>query len=170
MSSGIYFGSWTDWGSRKSLTDKNKSGVYLISRIEEELLDGPANPFDTRVVYIGETTNGTFEKRWTAFQRAVMTDKGRHPGGKRYKKIYGKDLSFLYVSHIPIELIMKAFLQLEKYSLLDISGHDVKLDLDIELLARLLGEIDNLLIKYMERRLILLYVLHNGHKPICNAE
>jgi len=61
---------------------------------------------------------------------------------------------------------MKVFLGLDTCSLLDINASGAKVRITDEALR----EIDDLLIKYMERRLILLYSLAHGRRPACNAD
>jgi hypothetical protein len=60
---------------------------------------------------------------------------------------------------------MKALLGLDTCSLLDVDAGHVKLGMTDESFP----EIDSPLIKYMERRLILLYSLAHGHAPPCNG-
>jgi len=72
----------------------------------------------------------------------------------------------LYVSTLSDEGLVGAFLKLNRCQLLDINASDAKVPIANELLS----EIDDLLIKYIERRLILLYSLTHGHRPACNAD
>ena len=166
MGADVCFTPWVSWVSRYSLPDKGKPGVYLIGRFEQQPPPGPADPFEERIVYIGESSGGRFQSRWRSFERSAFKDKGRHRGGKRYKEKFGGDLSVLYVSTLSDEGLVKAFLGLEKCALLDIRASGAKVDITDELLR----EIDDLLVKYMERRLILLYSLAQGRRPACNAD
>jgi hypothetical protein len=163
---GICFTPWASWANRNSLADKDKSGVYLIGRFDQPPPVGPADPLEKNIVYIGESSGGRFQGRWRAFARSAFKGSGRHRGGKRYKEIFGGDSSVLYVSSLSCEGLMKALLGFDTCSLLDIDASHAKLGITDEALP----EIDSPLIKYMERRLILLYSLAHGCKPPCNAD
>ena len=166
MSLDVCFTPWVSWVNRNSLPDKGKPGVYLIARFEQQPPLEPADPFEKRIVYIGESSGGRFQSRWRSFERSAFKNKGRHRGGKRYKERFGGDSSILYVSTLSDEGLVKAFLGLATCALLDINASSAKVDITDELLR----EIDDLLVKYMERRLILLYSVAHGHRPACNVD
>lgn len=166
MSADVCFTPWVSWANRNSLPDKGKPGVYLIGRFEKQPPLGPADPFVESVVYIGESSGGRFQSRWRSFERSAFKGKGRHRGGKRYKERFGGDSSVLYVSTLSDEGLLKAFLGLDTCSLLDINASGAR----VRITGAALREIDDLLIKYMERRLILLYSLAHGRRPACNAD
>jgi hypothetical protein len=151
------------------LRDSDKSGIYLIGRFTQPPPSGTADPFDNSVVYIGESSRERFRGRWRSFERAAFKGTGKHRGGKRYKEKFGGDSSVLYISILTDEGIIKAFLGLEKYSFIEHITDDIKVTDTVELDV-LLHEIDDLLIKYVERRLILLYSLIHGNRPACNAD
>ncbi len=162
----ISFSPWANWASRNNLPDKDKPGVYLIARFEQKSPSGPADPFEKSIVYIGESSGGRFQSRWRSFERSAFKDKGKHRGGKRYKEQFGGDSSVLYISTLSGDGLVKTFLGLETCPFLDINASSAKVDMT----DKLLSEIDDLLVKYMERRLILLYSLAHGHRPVCNAD
>lgn len=166
MSAGIGFSPWVCWANRNSLPDKEKPGVYIIGRFTQSPPSGTANPFDENVVYIGESSVGRFQGRWRSFDRSAFQGTGKHRGGKRYKERFGGDPTVLCVSTLSDEGLVKAFLRLESCLLLGINAGDAKIPITNELLL----EIDDLLIKYVERRLILLYSLTHGNRPICNVD
>jgi hypothetical protein len=162
----VSFTPWVCWANRNKLPDKNKSGVYLIGRFEQKPSPGPADPSEGSIVYIGESSDGTFQSRWRSFDRASFKAKGRHRGGKRYKEKFGGDSSVLYVSILSVSSLMKAFLGLDTCSFLGIGTESAKVHLTDEVLE----EVDDLLIKYVERRLIFLYSITHGHRPACNGD
>jgi len=162
----VCFTPWVSWANRNSLPDKDKPGVYLIGRFKLQPPPGLTDPFEESIVYIGESSGGRFQSRWRSFERSAFKAKGRHRGGKRYKERFGGDSSVLYVSTLSDEGLVKAFLGLDTCSLLDINADGAKVRITDEVLR----EIDDLLIKYIERRLILLYSLAHGHRPACNAD
>jgi len=159
------FAPWVRWADKSRLPDKSKSGVYIIGRFENKPPLGPADPLDKGVVYVGESSTGRLQSRWRSFERSVGS-KGKHRGGKRYKEMFGEDLSVAYISTLSDDRLVKAFLRLDSCAFLDISASDAKVDGTDELL----WEIDDLLIKYIERRLILLHSLANGRRPACNVD
>ena len=169
MSAGIGFSPWVGWAARNSLPDKEKPGVYIIGRFTHPPPSGPADPFNGNVVYIGESSGGRFQGRWRSFERSAFKGEGKHRGGKRYKERFGGDSSVLYVSILPDEDIVKGFLEPGKCLFIDNIAGDIKVTDAIELDV-LLHEIDDLLIKYVERGLLLLYSIAHGNRPACNAD
>jgi len=169
MRTDISFSPWTSWKDRNSLPKKNEAGVYLIGRFTEQPPSGPRAPLDEHVVYIGESAGGRFRSRWRSFGRTAFEGKGRHRGGIRYRQKFGGNSSEVYVSILPENEMLKAFLGFGKCSFIDNIPSGVKVTAPIEFDA-LLDEIDDLLIKYVERRLILLYAIVHGNRPPCNAD
>lgn len=169
MKADISFSPWESWNNRNSLPGKNKPGVYLIGRFTPSPTSGPADPLDEHVVYIGESAGGRIQSRWRAFGRAAFEGKGRHLGGIRYRQKFEGDPSVVHVSILLDEEIVKEFLEPGKCSFIDNITNDVKVTDAIELDV-LLHEIDDLLIKYVERRLILLYSIAHGNRPPCNGD
>jgi len=140
--------------------------VYLIARFEQGPSPGSADPLEKNIVYIGQSSAGRFQGRCRAFENAAFRNKGKNRAGKRYRQLFDGNSSPLYVSVLSGKGLVKAFLGLEVCPLLDINGSSAKVDIT----DKLLGEIDDLLIKYMERRLILLYSLAHGYRPVCNVD
>ena len=172
MSTEISFSPWVNWASRNSLPGRDKPTVYLIARFEQNPSPGPADPCEKSIVYIGGSSRGRLQARWRSFDGAAFEDKGRHRGGKRYNEQFGGDSSVVYVATLPGDGLITAFLELGTCPLLDISisnsGSSAKVDITDVILF--LDEIEDLLVRYMERRLILLYSLAQGHRPLCNAD
>ena len=162
----ICFTRWASWANRNSLTDKDKSGVYLVATFEDRLPAGPADPLEESIVYIGESSEGRFQSRWRAFARSASGVSTRHRGGRRYREKFGGDLSVLYVSTLSSEGLMKGLVGLDTCPLLGIDPGHAKPGITDESLP----EINSPLIKYIERRLILLYALTHGHIPPCNGD
>ena len=156
------FRPWVRWVNRLSQPDKDKSGVYLISRFEQKPPDGPANPCDQNVVYIGESSRDRFKGRWRSFHRAAFGVNGKHRGGKKYREQFGGDSSVLYVATLSSEVLLRVLLGFATCDWFNITSSNTKV-------GQNLAGIEELLIKYMERNLILLYSLEHGTRPICNA-
>jgi hypothetical protein len=165
----VGFTPWVSWGNRRSQPEKDESGVYLIGRFEQQPPPGPADPFDERVVYIGESLSERFQGRWRSFGRAAFKGEGGNRGGKKYRERFGGNASAVYISTMSSEVLIKVFLGYAKCDLLDIMASDLKVDERPKEIEDLLIKIEDLLIKYMERRLILLYSLVHGNRPICNG-
>lgn len=73
------------------------------------------------------------------------------------------------MSILPDENIVNGFLEPGKCLFIDNVTGDIKVTDAVELDV-LLHEIDDLLVKYVERRLILLYSIAHGNRPACNAD
>ena len=169
MSQEICFSPWVNWVNRNSLAGKgkeDKGGVYLFARFEQEPPHGPADTLEKSVIWVGQSSKRTFKSRWDPFGRVAFKEMTRKGRAKRYGELFGGDQSHLYVSTLPVQELLKAFLKIRPCSLLDIDAGNAEVDVT----DKFLPEIDDLLIKYMERRLILLYALHHGHRPVLNVD
>jgi len=169
MSDEIRFSPWVSWVNRNNLAGKGKAdmgGVYLFARFEHEPTLALADPLEKSIVYIGQSSRRTFKSRWDPFERYLKANKGKGRA-KRYRELFGGDLSHLYVSTLPFTELLRAFLKLAPCSFLDIncSSAEVVVTDKFEF-----TNVDDLLIKYVERRLILLYALHHGYRPILNID
>ena len=158
------FTPWLPWASRQQSPYKDKSGVYLIARFLKQPPSGPADPLEDEIVYIGESCKERLQSRWRSFDRAAFRD-GKHRGGKKYKQLFGGTSTVLFVATFPDTDLVESFLT-TGVSLLDINRNSAKDVIDFDFL----NEIDDLIVKYMERRLILLYSLARGHRPLCNVD
>lgn len=172
MSREICFSSWVSWISRNSLAGKgmeDQGGVYLFARFQHQPSPGSADPLEKSVICIGQSSKGEggFKSRWDAFEGAVKNRTGKYRA-RIYVELFGTDLSHLYVSTLPCQELQKAFLELAPCSLLDIYVSNAKVTITGNL--ELLNEVNDLLIKYMERKLILLYALHHGYRPVLNVD
>ena len=165
----ISFAPWVSWTSRSSLPGIDRPSVYIIGRFGQPPPSGAANPFDKNVVYIGESSEGRLRGRWRSFELAAFRGTGKHRGGKRYNQAFGGDSSVLYVSILPDKEIVKVFLRFGRCSFIDDVTASIKVTAASEL-EDLLWDIDDLLVKYVERRLILLYSIVHGNRPACNAK
>ena len=104
---------------------------------------GPEDVLDERVIYIGET-GGSLKSRWDKFDGSAFRDKDGHSGGKNYRDSFGDDGHDLYVAAT------------------EINATTVELDL-----RELVGDTYRL---FVERKLLLDYVLKHGRLPKCNKE
>ena len=161
----VGFSEWARWSSRNRLPNVGKSGVYLVARFEEEPSGGPADPYEKGVVYIGESARGMIQQRLRAFGGAAFQDKGRNRGGRRYRQMFGTDSSTVYVSTLSGPDLVSALLEFATCSLLGISKSNFKGEMD-----EVLDEANDLVVKYMERKLMLLYFLAHEHRPACNTD
>ena len=167
MNNKICFSPWVNWVNRNTLArrdGKDIGGIYLFARFEQGPLTNSADPLENSVIYIGQSSKGTFKSRWEAFGRAVLKVKGR---GKRYVSLFGSDLSCLYVATLSVKEVVKAFLTIGSCSFLDVDASSAMVDATS---GKFLDNNVDLLLKYMERRLILLYTLHHGYRPLLNTD
>jgi hypothetical protein len=161
----VCFSAWTKWSNRNKLPNVAKSGVYLIATFAEEPPDGPADPREKGVVYIGESASGRIQQRLRAFGRAAFQGKGKNRGGRRYQHLFGTDSSTVYVSTLSGPDLVRALLGLATCSLLDISQNNFKGEVN-----EVLDEANDLAVKYIERKLLLLHFLAHEHRPACNTD
>ena len=169
MSGEISFSPWISWFNRNNLAGKGKAdvgGVYLFARFEYEPPSGPVEPSEKRIVYIGQSSRQTFKGRWDPLERYLKANKGKGRA-KRYGDLFGDDLSHLYVSTLPYADLLRAFLKIAPCSFLDINCGNIATVMTDEFKFI---DVDDLLIKYVERRLILLYALRHGYRPVLNID
>ncbi len=168
MTQEIRFSPWVNWVNRNSCAGKGKKdigGVYLFARFEHEPPPAPADPLEKSVVYIGQSSRRTFKSRWNPFDRALKNPRKAKGRAKRYIDLFGPDPSPPYVATLPVQELVRAFLKIGcSCSLLDLDASGAEVGNDF------LDEIDDLLVKYMERRLILLCAAQHGHRPVLNKD
>lgn len=102
---GITFTQWHRWKDRDSLEGTHLPGVYLLAQFQT-VPDGPADPTEKQIVYIGATDRPLTE-RWRNFDRAIAGKAENHSGGKTYHKLFGYRVDDLYVSACPVSLEKK---------------------------------------------------------------
>lgn len=169
MTDEICFSGWVSWKNRNGLAS-GRGGLYLFARFEREVPSGPANPLEKSVVYIGQSSKQTFRSRWNPFGRGLRnpaTAKGR---AARYIKSFGVPPLFPHVAVLPIGEIVKSFSLGVPCPWLDLYGNAANAKVNIGSQHDFLEKIEDLLVKYMERRLILLYALEHGARPALNKE
>lgn len=161
----VCFSEWAKWSSRNRVPNVGKTGVYLIARFEEKPSDVPADPCEKGVVYIGESASGRIQQRLRAFGRAAFQGKGKNRGGRRSQQLFGTDSSMVYVSTLSGPDLVRALLGFATCSLLGISQNNFKGEVN-----EVLDEANDLIVKYIERKLLLLYFLVYEHRPACNTD
>jgi hypothetical protein len=167
----IVFSPWVNWASRNGLAgarDTDFGGLYLFARFDQQVPPGPADPFDRSVVYIGQSSKQTFRSRWDPFDRAVNDPTKAKYRAKRYTQLFGPSPSFPHVAALPYQDLVRAFMGIVPCSFLDLDANRATVGTDI--MTEFLDKSDDLLTKYIERRLILLHALRNGHRPALNVD
>ena len=158
------FSPWTLWEKRNLLWDKQ--GIYLWARFTQDMPSAtlPANPLQKEVIYIGETCKGEgcFRKRWYLFDKGlahpekVGANPKRYFRAKRYIEHFDTDRLSLYIATLTSNALMKAYLGLSSYEFLDIKA------IPPDDLESFWDENSDLLVRYMERSLILFVCSSNG--------
>jgi hypothetical protein len=176
MNDEISFSPWVNlanWNDLVSNEEEDKGGIYLFARFEREPHVDSANPLDKSVIYVGQSSKGTFKGRWNLFYEGlknptlVQANPKKYPRARRYIEYFGPDSSLqsLYVASLSYQNLGKVLLKIGKCSLFDIDPSIAEVDItnpDFHILDSL--------IKYIERRLILLYTLHHGYRPFLNED
>ncbi|MBI5038674.1 MAG: hypothetical protein HZC13_02745 [Nitrospirae bacterium] len=154
----IIFSPWIAWNKRNSLKNSDPWGVYLLAHFDN-VPEGSADPQSVETIYIGETTKGSFSKRW----------RGR-------KKLIDISKDNLHVAIFPVsnmelkkevENAVDEFLKQRCKK----SGKDTtirKVLIKNELKER--DILTQTFIKYVERKLIWEYVKLWGKRPALNKE
>jgi len=164
----IVFSEWFPWLKRNEMPSCYLPGIYLLARfVDSPPETGRADPLSSRIVVIGETST-SLRVRWNQFDSAAFREgRGSHSEGHRYReKRYPNAMEALYVAAMPSSPLFwrrwtstgdEELAQFEKY---------------LELLApaKVKGPLNRAWIKFVERKLILDFVLKWGVLPECNAE
>ena len=103
------FGPWKQYDLRERT---NLPGVYLLAHMAS-VPAGPGDPLSSDVIYIGETTGQTLEKRLYQFARSAFSRKSGHSGGWTYSDTFltGEPVETspenLYVAVLPVDMELK---------------------------------------------------------------
>jgi hypothetical protein len=174
MSKVISFSPWVNSASWNSLAGgkEDQGGVYLFAKFEHEPPLGPADSLEKSVVYIGQSSK-SFKSRWHLFFKGLenpteaKSNPNKYPRALRYMSKFGEDSPPPHVACLPLQHLKQAFLNPGSYSLLDIDtgvyrGRTTTQDfLDMH---------SELLLKYIEQRLIVLYACHHGDTPVIQED
>lgn len=181
----IVFSEWTPWVKRNEVPGCNWPGVYLLARFTDSPAEqGKADPLSPHIVLIGESRK-SLRGRWNQFHGAAFRGgKGSHSEGHRYReKQYPQAMEALHVAAMPSSpLQWRGWASLDDEELAQmlsgqkgevVSTEDVrqfKRYLESSAPAREKGALNGVWIKFVERKLILDFVLKWGSLPECNAE
>lgn len=138
----IKFLRWVKFGSHSDLPDSKLPGVYLLAHFEVDPNEKP-DPAQSEIIYIGETTGQTLDKRLLAFKRSAFFAKLGHSGGMTYSQRF-------FGGAIAPERSEKLYVAL----------YGVSAD----------PALSKATVKFVERFCLLCHVEANGEYPICNKE
>ncbi len=77
------------------------AGVYLVAQFSAASSDGPADPFDPAVIYVGRTRTRTLAHRLTNLRAGIQTGKGHSCGNKLHVELGGK-IDGIYIAGLPV--------------------------------------------------------------------
>jgi len=138
--------------------------------------DKSVDPADNQIIYIGETSV-SLHTRWTAFDLASRGRKGSHSGGRSFfkQKLGSRDRNLCVAASPFSPLFWRDWIQdREKFTVVtSVLGSEQTQELKnyIEFDAGVpeKGPHNTAWIKYVERTLLLDYVLKWDRFPICNG-
>ncbi|MFA5293815.1 MAG: hypothetical protein WC496_12400 [Phycisphaerae bacterium] len=98
----ITFSNWVRWIDRTNINSLGSVGVYILAHYKEP--PGIVDLQSQEIIYIGETCNQSFSKRWEQFHSCAFKGKENHSGGETYWKLFsGKYIEYLYVASFPVD-------------------------------------------------------------------
>ena len=170
MRRSVGFSEWIPWASRHLLSDGK--GVYLFARCESLPPPERADPIHRNVIYVGQC--GTkFKARWDLFDEGlnhpekVAQNPKHYPRASRYLELYQPGTEPLYVATLTVEELCDGFRNPGTLALLDVDVTRAGAGLPVQAFLNANGD---LLAKYVERRLILLYGVRYGRRPVINRD
>jgi hypothetical protein len=173
----LVFSSWVHWAKRAEIPRSNLPGVYLLARFSEPPQEKEADPLSQQIVVIGQTRRSLLG-RWTQFHAAAFGPGGNHSEGNRYrKKDYPDAMKRLYVAAMPSSPLQwrdwatqndENLAKMLRTSLDE--ARKFKKYIESSASARTKGVFNGAWIMYVERYLLLQFVLKWGKLPECNAE
>jgi hypothetical protein len=183
LSRPLAYSEWHPWLDRNKIPQINLPGIYLLARFTDGCPDGPADPLCSGIVVIGETRR-SLRGRLKQFHDAAFGNGGPHGVGKRYsQKTYLNSLEALYVAILPVSPLNWAYwMSMEDEELahrFSLSSQNVISIEDIKRFkkwyeqdasAQVKGKLNGAWIKYIERKLLMDYILLHGELPECNVE
>jgi len=179
----IVFSPWLAWSARKGYEHRRLPGVYLLARFEHsEPPAGNADPLAAEVIAIGETSS-TLAARWRQFDREAFGEGDLHSVASRYRtKGYPVPDTALYAAAMPSSpLQWKKWAGISDDELINrfaAAGHEATKE-DIAELRKIgessgnrksKGPENTAWVKFVERKLLLEYVLRWDKLPECNGE
>jgi hypothetical protein len=173
----IEFSQWFSWKDRFEIPEKDLPGIYLLARHEDRNPQkGKADQVDPHIVYVGETKK-SLSTRWADFHREAFGEGGSHSGGTPYrKKQYANAEGALYLAAMPSSPLRwrpwANTSETELTATLPISLEELRyLKRSLELApAKRKGPLNGAWIKFVERKVLLNFVLRWGKLPDCNKE
>jgi hypothetical protein len=186
MNEQVTFSTWTKWEKRHIL--EQEQGIYLWAIFNKDIPSDktPADPIQKEVIYIGESCKGEgcFRRRWEPFDKGfdyletVQADPKHNDSStrdikraRRYAKLYGINREPLFVATLTTKSLMGAFLSKQSSCFLDQELLNIPLNPQGDKTIESFFEtIEDLLVMYVERRLILFYARKNGDMPLINKE
>jgi hypothetical protein len=172
----IQFSNWHHWRHRDRVQENRLPGVYLLARFTDNRVPPQgADPLAEDIVYIGETS-ASLAARWRQFHRDAFEGIPSHAGGANYRNTrYPMPWRALHVAALtssPLHWRAWAGLSEDRLTQLGVSRDESEeLKRGIEYgPAWKKGDLNRAWIKYVERKLILDFVLKWGRLPRCNKE
>jgi hypothetical protein len=173
----IKFSQWFPWKNRNTVSGKSLPGVYLLARFEDR--DTPserADPLDQHIVYIGETSR-PLSTRWNDFNREAFGGGAPHSGATTYReKQYPDTEGALYLAAMPSPpsqwrvWASMPEAELRRFSVSPEELQQLKRGLDEKAPAKRKGPLNGAWVKFVERKVLLDFVLKWDKLPDCNKE
>lgn len=174
----VTFSEWYAWEKRREHPARNLPGIYLIARfVDQPPPKGSANPLDSNVIAIGETSHN-LAQRWREFEKAAFGQGGFHSVGTRYRnKGFPREGLFVAATgSSPLHWAAPGSRTDDE--LAELIGGSTTAS-DARKLRRWLerdaprhdkGPLNTAWVKFVERKLLLEYVLVHKRLPECSGE
>ena len=145
------FSKWGKWSTRERINGIKNPWIYILAIFNEKVNINNINLTDKNIIYIWETCNQTLKQRLLQFNKSAFENKPWHSWGwsysDKYNSNFDKNSDNLYLSICPITDDLLPASDVE----------DKKILLDS-------------FIRYIERKVILEYVLINWNSNLLNKK
>ncbi len=98
------FSKWIHWKERNALEAIKSKGVYILKHFNQNMI--PTNvTLEEPLIYIGETCDQNFRKRFNQFNRSAFSSRKGHSGACTFFSEYNLNETpqWLYLAILPVQ-------------------------------------------------------------------
>ena len=100
----LNFSKWIHWSERNTLESIESKGVYMLKCFEQRVIPTDVSLAEP-LIYIGETCDQNFRKRFNQFNRSAFSERKGHSGGCKFFSTYNLNEvpQWFYLAILPFQ-------------------------------------------------------------------